>query len=254
MKLHRLAASIAVFTLVLAGCDSSSAVSSELKTPAQKASYGIGLSMGKNLSEEGMDDLDSQAVALGIEDALKKRDQRINDDDLMEAFSFLQARAQERMSALNDETKQAGAAYLVENAKRDEVLTTDSGLQYEVLKKAEGAKPAVTDVVSVHYQGTLIDGSVFDSSIERGQPVEFPVGGVIPGWVEGLQLMSVGEKYKFYIPSDLAYGAQSPTPAIPANSALIFEVELLAIAGQPEVERVEPIELDASESVEVIEE
>lgn len=239
MKLHRLAASVAVLSLVLAGCDNKAADSAELKTPAQKASYGIGLSMGKNLSQEGMDDLDSQAVALGIEDALAKKDQRLTDEELMEAFGFLQARAQERMSALNDEAAKAGADFLVENAKRDGVQTTESGLQYEVVKKAEGAQPKVSDVVSVHYQGTLVDGSVFDSSIERGEPVEFPVGDVIPGWVEGLQLMKVGEKYKFYIPSELAYGAQSPTPAIPANSTLVFEVELLDIVGQPAADTTE---------------
>lgn len=251
MKLHRLAASVAVLTLVLSGCDNSAAVSSDLKTPAQKASYGIGLSMGKNLSQEGMDDLDSQAVALGIEDALTKKDQRLSDDELMEAFSFLQARAQERMSALNDAAAKAGAEFLAENAKRDGVMTTESGLQYEVIEKAEGAQPKVSDVVSVHYQGTLVDGSVFDSSIERGEPVEFPVGGVIPGWVEGLQLMSVGEKYKFYIPSELAYGAQSPTPAIPANSTLVFEVELLNIVGLPATGTAD---LEASEPDAVIEE
>lgn len=239
MKLHRLAASVAVLSLVLAGCDNKAADSAELKTPAQKASYGIGLSMGKNLSQEGMDDLDSQAVALGIEDALAKKDQRLTDEELMEAFGFLQARAQERMSALNDAAAKAGADFLAENAKREGVQTTESGLQYEVIKKAEGAQPKVSDVVSVHYQGTLVDGSVFDSSIERGEPVEFPVGGVIPGWVEGLQLMKVGEKYKFYIPSELAYGAQSPTPAIPANSTLVFEVELLDIVGQPAADTAE---------------
>lgn len=249
MKLHRLAASVAVLSLVLAGCDNKAADSSDLKTPAQKASYGIGLSMGKNLSQEGMDDLNSQAVALGIEDALAKKDQRLTDEELMEAFGFLQARAQERMSALNDEAAKAGADFLVENAKRDGVQTTESGLQYEVVKKAEGAQPKVSDVVSVHYQGTLVDGSVFDSSIERGEPVEFPVGGVIPGWVEGLQLMKVGEKYKFYIPSELAYGAQSPTPAIPANSTLVFEVELLDIVGQPAADTAE-----ADEPAAVIEE
>lgn len=251
MKLHRLAASVAVLTLVLAGCDNKAAVSSDLKTPAQKASYGIGLSMGKNLSQEGMDDLDSQAVALGIEDALTKKEQRLGDEELMEAFSFLQERAQERMSALNDESAKAGAKFLADNAKRDGVVTTESGLQYEVVKQAEGAQPKASDVVRVHYQGTLIDGSVFDSSIERGEPVEFPVGGVIPGWVEGLQLMNVGSKYKFYIPSELAYGAQSPTPAIPANSALVFEVELLDVVGQPAVDAAD---LEVSEPAAVIEE
>lgn len=169
----------------------------------------------------------------------------------MEAFSFLQARAQERMSALNDKTAKVGAEFLAENAKREGVITTESGLQYEVLSSAEGAKPKVSDVVSVHYQGALVDGSVFDSSIERGEPVEFPVGGVIPGWVEGLQLMNVGAKYKFYIPSELAYGAQSPTPAIPANSTLVFEVELLGIMGAPEADKAD---LEANESAEAIEE
>lgn len=254
MKLHRLAASVAVLTLVLAGCDSSSSVSSDLKTPAQKASYGIGLSMGKNLSEEGMDDLDPQAVALGIEDALAKKDQRLSDDELMEAFSFLQERAQERMSALNDKTAKEGVAFLADNAKRDGVKATDSGLQYEVLSSAEGSKPKVSDVVKVHYTGTLIDGTVFDSSVERGEPVEFPVGGVIPGWVEGLQLMNVGEKFKFYIPSDLAYGAQSPTPEIPANSTLVFEVELLDIVGLPALDDAETADVEATDAVEVIEE
>lgn len=234
MKLRHLAASVAVITLVLAGCDNTAEVSSDLKTPAQKASYGIGLSMGKNLSQDGMDDLDSQAVALGIEDALSNTEQRLSDDELMEAFSFLQARAQERMSALNDAAAKAGAEFLAENAERDGVVTTESGLQYKVVTEAQGPQPKINDTVSVHYQGTLLDGSVFDSSIDRGEPVEFPVGGVIPGWVEGLQLMSVGEKYIFYIPSELAYGAQSPTPAIPANSTLVFEVELLDITSQPE--------------------
>lgn len=248
MKLHRLAASVAVLTLVLAGCDNQTAVSSDLKTPAQKASYGIGLSMGKNLSQEGMDDLDSQAVALGIEDALGNKEQRLSDDELMDAFSFLQARAEERMSALNDEVAKAGADFLAENAQREAVTTTESGLQYEVLTAAEGAQPKISDVVRVHYEGTLVDGSVFDSSIQRGEPVEFPVGGVIPGWVEGLQLMKVGEKYKFYIPSDLAYGPQSPTPAIPANSALVFEVELLDIVGLPQDDSVE-LESDEPEAV-----
>lgn len=251
MKLRHLAASVAVLTLVLAGCDNKTVVSSDLKTPAQKASYGIGLSMGKNLSQDGMDDLDSQAVALGIEDALSGTEQRLSDDELMEAFSFLQERAQERMSALNDAAAKTGADFLEENAQRDGVVTTESGLQYEVVTEADGAQPKINDTVSVHYQGTLIDGTVFDSSIDRGEPVEFPVGGVIPGWVEGLQLMSVGEKYKFYIPSELAYGAQSPTPAIPANSTLIFEVELLDITSQPASDSVAP---EASEPAAVIEE
>lgn len=227
MKQHRLAAAVALVGLVLAGCDSQTSV--ELETPAQKASYGIGLNMGKSLAQEGMDDLDSKAVAQGIEDAIGKKEQRLKDDELIEAFAFLQKRAEERMAAMNEESVKAGKKFLEDNGKREGVVTTESGLQYEVLKKAEGAQPKATDVVTVHYEGKLTDGSVFDSSIERGSPIDLPVNGVIPGWVEGLQLMHVGEKYKLYIPSELAYGEQSPTPAIPANSVLVFELELLSI-------------------------
>ncbi|MDP2242881.1 FKBP-type peptidyl-prolyl cis-trans isomerase [Pseudomonas sp.] len=227
MKQHRLAAAVALVGLVLAGCDSQT--SAELETPAQKASYGIGLNMGKSLAQEGMDDLDSNAVAQGIEDAIGKKEQRLKDDELVEAFAFLQKRAEERMAVMSEESAQAGKKFLEENGKREGVVTTESGLQYEVLKKAEGNQPKASDVVSVHYEGKLTDGSVFDSSVERGSPIELPVSGVIPGWVEGLQLMHVGEKYKLYIPSELAYGEQSPTPAIPANSVLVFELELLEI-------------------------
>ncbi|HBX54171.1 FKBP-type peptidyl-prolyl cis-trans isomerase [Pseudomonas sp. UBA2684] len=227
MKQHRLAAAVALVGLVLAGCDSQTSV--KLETPAQKASYGIGLNMGKSLAQEGMDDLDSDAVAQGIEDAIGKKEQRLKDEELIEAFAFLQKRAEERMVAMNEESAKAGKTFLEENAKREGVTTTASGLQYEVLKKAEGAQPKATDVVTVHYEGKLTDGSVFDSSVERGSPIDLPVNGVIPGWVEGLQLMHVGEKYKLFIPSELAYGEQSPSPAIPANSVLVFELELLSI-------------------------
>ena len=228
MKQHRLAAAVALVGLVLAGCDSQTSEIS-LETPAQKASYGIGLNMGKSLAQEGMDDLDSDAVAQGIEDAIGKKEQRLKDEELIEAFAFLQKRAEERMVALNEESAKAGKKFLEDNAKREGVTTTASGLQYEVVKQADGAQPKATDVVTVHYEGKLTDGSVFDSSIERGSPIDLPVGGVIPGWVEGLQLMHVGEKYKLYIPSELAYGEQSPTPAIPANSVLVFDLELIAI-------------------------
>ncbi|MDM8347780.1 FKBP-type peptidyl-prolyl cis-trans isomerase [Pseudomonas sp. sp1636] len=228
MKQHRLAAAVALVGLVLAGCDSQTS-EVKLESPAQKASYGIGLNMGKSLAQEGMDDLDSKAVAQGIEDAIGKKEQRLKDDELVEAFAFLQKRAEERMATMNEESAKAGKKFLEENGKREGVVTTESGLQYEILNKAEGDQPKATDVVSVHYEGKLTDGSVFDSSIERGSPIELPVSGVIPGWVEGLQLMHVGEKYKLYIPSELAYGEQSPTPAIPANSVLVFELELLEI-------------------------
>lgn len=243
MKVKHLAAVVAVATLTLTGCDNNKADTQiDLETPAHKVSYGIGLTMGKNLKDDGMEDISPQAVAAGIADALAGNQQRIDDEALMEAFLFVQQRAEEKMNALNDATAKAGQAYLEENAKRDGVMTTESGLQYEVLTAAEGPKPQRNDTVSVHYTGSLIDGSVFDSSIERGEPVEFPVTAVIPGWVEALQLMSVGEKYRLVIPSDQAYGAQSPTPAIPANSTLVFEVELLGIVGLEQEEAAETAE------------
>ncbi|WP_312234783.1 FKBP-type peptidyl-prolyl cis-trans isomerase, partial [Stutzerimonas nitrititolerans] len=199
MRHQRLAPAIALVGLVLAGCDSETSV--KLDTPAQKASYGIGLNMGKSLAQEGMDDLDSAAVAQGIDDALTKQEQKLTDEELMEAFAFLQTRAEERMVEMNKEAVAAGEKFLADNAKREGVKTTESGLQYEVIKQADGAQPTAEDVVTVHYEGSLVDGTVFDSSIKRGSPIDLPVGGVIPGWVEGLQLMHVGEKYKLYIPS-----------------------------------------------------
>ncbi len=229
MRHHRLASAIALVGLVLAGCDSET--SAKLETPAQKASYGIGLNMGKSLAQEGMADLDSNAVAQGIDDAIGKKEQKLTDEQLMEAFSYLQKRAEERMAEMNKEAVAAGKKFLEENAKREGVKTTESGLQYEVVKKADGPQPGPDDVVTVHYEGSLTDGTVFDSSIKRGTPIDLPVGGVIPGWVEGLQLMHVGEKYKLYIPSELAYGEQSPSPLIPANSVLVFDLELLGIKG-----------------------
>ncbi len=236
-RTHRLAPAVALVGLVLAGCDSQTSV--KLDTPAQKASYGIGLNMGKSLAQEGMDDLDSKAVALGIEDAIGKKEQKLTDEQLMEAFSALQKRAEERMAEANAKAAEAGKKFLEENAKREGVKTTASGLQYEVIKSAEGPQPTADDIVTVHYEGTLTDGAVFDSSIKRGTPIDLPVGGVIPGWVEGLQLMHVGEKYKLYIPSDLAYGEQSPSPLIPANSVLVFELELLDIKGDSQEQAAE---------------
>jgi FKBP-type peptidyl-prolyl cis-trans isomerase FklB len=224
-----LAPAVALVGLVLAGCDSQT--STKLDTPAQKASYGIGLKMGKSLSHEGMHDLDYKSFSKGIEDAIGNKEQKLTDEQLMEAFTFLQTRAEERMTEMNAKAVEAGKKFLEDNAKRDGVKTTESGLQYEVVKAAEGRQPTENDVVTVHYEGSLTDGTVFDSSIKRGSPIDLPVGGVIPGWVEGLQLMHVGEKYKLYIPSELAYGEQSPSPLIPANSVLVFDLELLDIKG-----------------------
>lgn len=250
MKLKHLAAMVAVATLTLSGCDKSDQVPEvALKTPELKMSYGIGFTEGEGIKNSGMDMIDARALIMGLSDGLAGREMRLSEQELDDAFAFIQARMQEKMNALNDETAKAGREFLAENAKREGVITTESGLQYEVLVKAEGPRPTPRDTVQVHYTGTLVDGTVFDSSVERGEPVAFPVVAVVPGWVEALQLMSVGEKYKLYLPSDLGYGAQSPTPAIPANSTLIFEVELLDIVGTAE----EMQELDAAPELETSE-
>ena len=148
---------------------------------------------------------------------------------MQDAGATLQAFEQEALTKQVDEAKKKGEEYLAENAQREGVSVTESGLQWEVLQEAEGAKPGVDDTVSVHYVGTLINGSEFDSSIARGQPASFPLKGVIPGWTEGLQLMNVGSKYRFVIPSDLAYGERGAGESIGPGETLVFEVELLEI-------------------------
>jgi FKBP-type peptidyl-prolyl cis-trans isomerase FklB len=162
---------------------------------------------------------------------LSGAEKRIDQETLQAAFEKIREEQERKQAAVNDAAAQLGTDFLAENGKKEGITTLESGLQYEVITAAAeaGAKPAATDTVSVHYHGTLTDGSVFDSSVERGTPAEFPVNRVIAGWTEALQLMSVGDKWKLFIPADLAYGTQSPSPKIPANSALVFEVELLDV-------------------------
>ncbi|UAW97475.1 FKBP-type peptidyl-prolyl cis-trans isomerase [Halopseudomonas nanhaiensis] len=230
MKRNLLAASVALSALTLVGCGEKEP---ELETSIQQASYGIGLNMGESLLQDGLDDIDPQALALGMQDSLEKKEPRIGEEELRQAFTELQTRAEERAAGLVNETREANEKYLTENAEREGVTVTDSGLQYEVIESgADGAaKPDADDVVTVHYEGKLVDGTVFDSSLSRGEPVDLPVSGVIPGWVEALQLMQVGDKWKVTIPSDLAYGERSPSPVIPPNSVLVFDMELLGIEG-----------------------
>ncbi|MFN3579315.1 MAG: FKBP-type peptidyl-prolyl cis-trans isomerase [Pseudomonas sp.] len=235
MKRKLLAASVAFSVLTLAGCGEKEK-ELELSSPIQQASYGIGLNMGESLLNDGLDDIDPEALALGMRDALARETPRISEDELGEAFAELQRRATERSASLADEAMEANQAYLADNADREGVTSTSSGLQYEIISEGDGdgARPSEDDVVTVHYEGKLLDGTVFDSSISRGEPVELPVNGVIPGWVEALQMMRVGDKWKVTIPSELAYGARSPSPVIPPNSILVFEMELLEIAPQGE--------------------
>lgn len=182
-------------------------------------SYSVGVVLGKSLKQQGIDQVDAVSLARAIEDYLGGKDLAIDE----------KSAGQNVNKYLREKQAGAGEAFLAENGKREGVTTTASGLQYEVLKEGDGPKPKSNQKVTVHYHGTLIDGTVFDSSVERGRPASFGVTQVIQGWVEGLQLMSKGSKYKFYIPYNLAYGERGAPPKIQPYAALIFEVELLDI-------------------------
>ncbi len=200
-----------------------------LETVEQKASYGIGLQMGQQLAGSGLAGLEIDAIAKGIATALAGDMPEIEVDDINEALRELHTKAQAVREQEAKVAAKAGEAFLTENATRETVTVLPSGLQYEVLVAGEGEIPSSDKTVRVHYHGTLTDGTVFDSSVDRGQPAEFPVTGVIKGWVEALQLMPVGSKWKLYIPHDLAYGERGAGAAIAPFAALVFEVELLDI-------------------------
>ncbi len=202
---------------------------SNLTTLEQHASYGIGLQMGQQLADNPFDGLDIAAVAAGLAAAFYGDEPEVSEDQIRSAFQVISGRMQEAEAAKAQLAAAAGEAFLAENAKKAGVTVTESGLQYEVLTAGSGAKPSRADKVRTHYHGTLIVGTVFDSSYNRGQPAEFPVSGVIAGWTEALQLMQVGAKYRLYIPHNLAYGERGAGGAIKPYSALIFDVELLDI-------------------------
>ncbi len=194
----------------------------------QKVSYGIGYNFGSDLARQGGIKADPDALRAGIEDGLAGAKTRIPESELQAAFGALREKTTAEQSKAGEANLANAKAFLETNCKRAGVTTTASGLQYEVMKSGHGAKPKPTDTVEVHYHGTLSDGTVFDSSVQRGEPIQFPVTGVIQGWIEALQLMSVGDKWKLCIPPALGYGARA-SGKIPPNSALIFEVELLGI-------------------------
>ncbi len=197
-----------------------------LNTEMEKVSYSLGVNVAKSVKNQGLTKIDSEAIAQAFIDVFEGNELKISEQEsnliLQDYFGKLTKEAQSA-------NVEAGQKFLAENAKRDGVTTTSSGLQYEVLAQGSGDSPKETDKVTVHYHGTLIDGTVFDSSVERGQPATFPVNGVIPGWVEALQLMKPGAKYKLFIPSNLAYGERGAGGSIGPNATLIFEVELISI-------------------------
>ena len=191
-----------------------------------KISYAIGLSMGQNLLGSGVTSLEYADLAAGIKDVLEKNQPQITYQEAQQVLGKFFSELEEKIAG---EAKAAGEAFLAENAKREGVKVTESGLQYEVLEATIGQKPKATDKVRVHYEGTLIDGTVFDSSYKRGESITFGLNQVIKGWTEGLQLMSIGSKYKLYLPYNLAYGERGAGANIPPYAALIFTVELLGI-------------------------
>jgi FKBP-type peptidyl-prolyl cis-trans isomerase FklB len=192
----------------------------------EKVSYALGLSLGTNLLGSGVTALNYTLMAKGIQDVLEQNKPDMSYEEAQAVINEFFTALQSKMS---EKGQSEGKVFLAENAKRNEVVTLASGLQYEIMSAGTGATPKASDSVKVHYHGTTIDGNVFDSSVRRGEPATFGVTQVISGWVEALQLMPVGSKWKLFIPSDLAYGAQGAGQAIAPHATLIFEVELLDI-------------------------
>jgi FKBP-type peptidyl-prolyl cis-trans isomerase FklB len=204
-------------------------MSDEFTSMDEKASYGIGRQVGEQLARQPFDGMSTKALLAGIGDVLDGNPSQVREADLKSAIDDLNQRMVKKQNENAGKEAAAGEQFLADNADRDEVKVTDSGLQYEVLASGDGETPSASSTVKVHYHGTLIDGTVFDSSVNRGEPIEFPVNGVIAGWTEALQLMKTGDKWKLYIPHNLAYGAQGAGGVIGPYQALIFEVELLAV-------------------------
>lgn len=232
MKRQIVAAGLVVMAgTALVGCNREG---KKPETVEQRAAYSVGYVSGKSSAAQAPK-LDIDQFMAGFRDAYAKRDSKLTDEEMRAALSAYEetlrkeAEMARKKSAI--EGASAGAAFLAENAKKPGVKTTDSGLQYEVITEGKGAKPKATDVVKVHYEGKLVDGTVFDSSRQRGEPIEFPLNRVIPGWTEGVQLMNVGSRYKLTIPANLGYGEDGAGP-IPPNAVLVFDVELLDIVKQ----------------------
>ncbi|GAB3110511.1 FKBP-type peptidyl-prolyl cis-trans isomerase [Aestuariicella hydrocarbonica] len=195
----------------------------------QRASYGVGRQLGDQVANAPFEGFDTEAALAGFTDALQGADFKVQPEQINEAFREIQARLQAAEAEKSKTMSAEGQAFLDENAKKEGVTVTESGLQYEVLVAGEGDKPTASSTVRTHYHGTLIDGTVFDSSVDRGQPAEFPVNGVIAGWTEALQMMPVGSKWRLTVPYSLAYGERGAGGAIGPYATLVFEVELLDI-------------------------
>ncbi len=235
MKFSTLAATALMLVAGLALADDKGApqTAADLKDVKQQASYGIGLGFGRNVKAQSLD-LDVEALLKGIRDGLSDAKPLLSDEEIEKVMATFRdeliAQRTVKLKADAEKNKAEGAAFLAENKKKPGVKTTASGLQYQIVAEGTGASPKPTDIVKVHYRGTLLNGTEFDSSYKRNEPASFPLNQVIKGWTEGLQLLKVGGKAKLFIPSELAYG-ENPRPGgpIPPNAVLIFDVELLGI-------------------------
>jgi FKBP-type peptidyl-prolyl cis-trans isomerase FklB len=206
-------------------------MSKQYKTVEELVSYGIGRQMGDQLASNPFEGVSAEAVAQGVMDALNGVAMPYSNDEMQAAFEEINKRMQAQEAEKHKALAGAGEAFLAENAKKAGITVTASGLQYEVITQGTGAIPTATSKVKTHYHGTLIDGTVFDSSVKRGEPIDFPVNGVIAGWTEALQLMPVGSKWRLYVPHNLAYGERGAGASIAPFSTLIFDVELIDIVG-----------------------
>ena len=242
-KIYLSTLAIALIGLTMTGCNedkghskgsaaATPAAKTTLSTQQDKVGYAIGIQIGTQLAQT-KDSLNTEALILGINDALAQKAPKLTNEEMQQAkMTFqkeVQAKAQKQMMEVAKKNKAEGEAFLEANKKKEGVVTLPSGLQYKVIKEGTGATPTATDTVVTNYTGKLINGQVFDSSVQRGKPATFPVNGVIPGWTEALQKMKVGSKWELVIPSDLAYGERGAGQAIAPNSVLVFDIELLDI-------------------------
>lgn len=223
---------IALVGIALVACQTSADDKTVLKNEKDKISYSIGINIGTNFKNQSID-VDVDALVKGIKDAISGNKTLMSEKEVQETLTAFQndmrTKQAERAKAMAEKNKKEGETFLTENKKKEGIKTTANGLQYKIIKEGSGKKPKSTDTVTVHYRGTTIDGTEFDSSYKRGEPTSFPVNEVIPGWTEALQLMPVGSKWQLFIPSNLAYGERGAGPQIGPNATLLFEVELISI-------------------------
>jgi FKBP-type peptidyl-prolyl cis-trans isomerase FklB len=226
---------VMIMLTYLAGCapeEASSASELKLDTSKNRISYTIGVNIGQDFKSQNMD-VDPDLLLMGLKDTLSGKELQLTEEEMVQEIQNFQQEMQVKMAAEMEakaaENKAAGEAFLAENAKQEGVVVTESGLQYKIIEPGQGDSPGPADVATVHYRGTLIDGTQFDSSYDRGQPASFPVGGVIPGWSEALQLMKPGAKWQLSIPAELAYGERGAGQDIGPNSTLLFDVELISV-------------------------